>query len=271
MCQAFKVTSSGYYSWRNASPSNRTTENMKLLKRIEEIHNQSDQTYGSPRITEVLLDEGYAVSRPRVARLMRKHGIRAKTRRKFKATTDSEHSYPISPNRLKQNFSACFFGEIWTSDITYVQTAEGWLYLTVIMDLFNREIVGWSMSHSLRTVDTTIPALHDACKRYHAAPGLIFHSDRGVQYACNDFRERLSKQQMIQSMSGTGNCYDNAVTESFFSSLKKDLIYHRSYKTRGEARQSIFQYIEVFYNRVRKHSTLGYLSPIQFRQLKKAA
>jgi len=271
MCHALKVTTSGYYRWQNTPPGKRETENMKLLERIKEIHNLTDQTYGSPRITDDLLDEGFKVSRPRVARLMKKHGIRAKTVRKFKVTTDSDHNFPISPNLLKQNFSSNFFGEVCTSDITYIRTGEGWLYLTVVMDLYNREIIGWAMSESLRASETTIPALQDACNRYHLPQGMIFHSDRGVQYACNDFRELLSKHRMIQSMSGTGNCYDNAVTESFFSTLKKELVYHRKYRTRWQARQSIFQYIETFYNRVRKHSTLGYLSPVQFRQRRKVA
>jgi len=271
MCHAFKVTTSGYYKWRKTSPSKREMENMKLLERIREIHEESDQTYGSPRITDDLIDEGLKVSRPRVARLMRKHDIRAKTKRKFKSTTDSDHSYPVAPNLLNQDFTANFFGEIWASDITYIHIGEGWLYLTVIMDLYNREIVGWSMSESLKASRTTIPALRGAYIRFRPSPGLIFHSDRGVQYACNDFKEQLEKHQMIQSMSGTGNCYDNAVVESFFSTLKKDRVYHQKYKTCYQARQSIFQYIETFYNRKRKHSTLGYLSPVQFRQLKKVA
>ncbi len=271
ICQVLKVSSSGYYSFRKASPGKIETENMILLERIKAIHAQSDQTYGSPRITDSLRDEGFKVSRPRVARLMKKQGIRAKTKRKFRVTTDSDHHYPISPNLLNQDFSADLPGKIWTSDITYIPTREGWLYLTVVMDLFNREIIGWAMSHGLRASETTIPALWQACSRFHPEQNLIFHSDRGVQYACNVFRERLSKHQMIQSMSGKGNCYDNSVTESFFSTLKKDLIYHRNFKTRSEARQSIFQYVEIFYNRIRKHSTLGNLSPVQFRQLKRAA
>ena len=206
---------------------------MKLLERIIEIHNLTDQTYGSPRITDDLLDEGFKVSRPRVARLMRKHGIYAKTTRKFKVTTDSDHNYPISPNLLKQNFSANYFGEVCTSDITYIRTGEGWLYLTVVMDLYNREIIGWAMSESLRASETTIPALQDACNRYYPTQGMIFHSD--------------------------------------FQHLEKELVYRRKYSTRWQARQSIFQYIETFYNRVRKHSTLGYLSPVQFKQRKKVA
>lgn len=244
---------------------------MKLLDRIKEIHQLTDKTYGSPRITADLSDEGFKVSRPRVARLMKKHGIRAQSVRKFKVTTDSDHDYPISPNRLNRNFSADAFGKVWTSDITYIRTGEGWLYLTVVMDLYNREIVGWAMGESLRASKTTIPALQDACKRQRPTPELIFHSDRGVQYACNDFREQLSKYRMLQSMSETGDCYDNAVTESFFATLKKELVYRRKYKTRWQARQSIFQYIETFYNRTRKHSTLNNQSPVQFRMNGKAA
>jgi len=244
---------------------------MQLLKRIKKIHQLTDQTYGSPRITDALREEGFIVSRPRVARLMRKHDIQAQTKRKFKVTTDSDHTFPISPNLLDRNFSADYFGAVWTSDITYIRTGEGWLYLTVVMDLFNREIVGWAMSNSLRASETTIPALHAACMRNCPLPGLIFHSDRGVQYACEDFREQISEYKMIQSMSKTGDCYDNAVTESFFATLKKELVYRRRYKTRWQARQSIFQYIEIFYNRIRKHSTLGNKSPIQFKQSRKAA
>jgi putative transposase len=271
MCLALKVTQSGYYQWLKRRPGKREQENMRLIERIKEIHELTDQTYGSPRITDDLREEGFKVSRPRVARLMRKHGIRAQTKRKFKVTTDSDHHFPISPNRLERNFSANDFGEVWTSDITYIRTGEGWLYLTVVMDLFNREIVGWAMGDSLKASETTIPALRAACMRYRPLPDLVFHSDRGVQYACEDFRERISANRMLQSMSGTGNCYDNAVTESFFATLKKERVYRRKYKTRWQARQSIFQYIETFYNRIRKHSTLGNLSPVQFRQRRKAA
>lgn len=242
-----------------------------LLDCIIEIHEASEQTYGSPRITDKLRDKGYKVSRPRVARLMKKQGIRSITKRKFKVTTDSNHKYAISPNLLKQDFFVDQPWKIWTSDITYIHTVEGWLYLTVIMDLFNREIVGWAMSHTLKASETVIPALTQAYAHFHPEPGLIFHSDRGVQYACDDFRELLADYQMIQSMSGTGNCYDNAVTESFFSTLKKERVYRCYYKTRWQARQSIFQYIEMFYNRVRIHSFLGNVSPVEFRKLKKAA
>jgi len=244
---------------------------MKLVKRIKKIHELTDGTYGSPRITDDLRDEGFKVSRPRVARLMRKNGIRAQTRRKFKVTTDSDHKYPISPNRLSRNFSTDSFGKVWTSDITYIRTGEGWLYLTVVMDLYNREIVGWSMSDTLKAKETTIPALRAALMRHHPEQNLIFHSDCGVQYACDDFRELLSNNRIIQSMSQAGDCYDNAVTESFFATLKKERVYRYKYQTRWQARQSIFEYIETFYNRIRKHSTLGNLPPVQFRKIRRAA
>jgi transposase InsO family protein len=271
MCLALEVTPSGYYSWLNRPLSKREQENMELLEKIKEIYEFSDKTYGSPRITDELHDDGIMVSRPRVARLMRKNDIRARTKRKFKVTTDSDHDFPISPNRLNRDFSAEAFGTVWTSDITYIRTAEGWLYLTVVMDLFNREIVGWAMSNTLKASETTIPALRAAWMRHTPSAGLIFHSDRGVQFACEDFREQIAANNILQSMSGTGDCYDNAVTESFFATLKKERVYHQRYKTRQQARQSIFQYIEVFYNRIRKHSTLGYLSPVQFREIRKVA
>jgi putative transposase len=271
MCQALQVSRGGYYAWLDRPHSKREKENKKLLERIKAIHKESHKIYGSPRITDSLHDEGFNVSRPRVARIMRKNNIRSKTKRKFKVTTDSDHMYPISPNLLKQDFLADRFGEIWVSDITYIRTKEGWLYLTVIKDLFNRAIIGWSMSNSMKASETTISALKQACSRFHPSPGLIFHSDRGVQYASENFREQLSKYNIIQSMSGKGNCYDNAPAESFFGTLKKELVYHSNYRTRWAARQSIFEYIEIFYNRKRKHSSLGYLSPEQFIKLRKAA
>ena len=268
MCRVLQVSRGGYYSWLNRSPGKREKENNVLLKRIRYHYETSFRTYGSPRITDCLHDEGYMVSRPRIARLMRKNDIYAETQREFKVTTDSYHKYSISPNLLQQDFSAEHPEQIWVSDITYISTMEGWLYLTVITDLFNRAVVGWAMSNSLKTSNTTIPALKQAYSRYCPLPGLIFHSDRGVQYACVDFRKYLSKYNMIQSMSSKGNCYDNAVAESFFSTLKKELIYRNRYKTRWEARQSIFNYIEIFYNRKRKHSSLMNLSPVQLIELR---
>ena len=271
MCHALKVSRGGYYAWLRRSPNQRQRDNAKLLERIRAIHDATGRVYGSPRITDTLQDEGFKVSRPRVARLMQRHGIRSKTVRQFKSTTNSRHDYPVSPNLLEQVFSADHFGQIWTSDITYIRTGEGWLYLTVVMDLCNRQIVGWSMSHGMMAVQTVIPALQMAYERFKPSPGLIFHSDRGIQFSCHDFRALLSRYQMIQSMSGKGNCYDNAVTESFFGTLKKELVYHHKYKTRFEARRSLFQYIEIFYNQIRKHSALGYRAPIEIVHLKNAA
>jgi len=271
MCQVLQVSRGGYYRWLKHPISSRKKKDQMLLEHIKRIHKASEQTYGSPRITDQLHDEGVKVSRSHVAQMMKKLGIKAIPKRKFKVTTNSNHSFPISPNLLKRDFSADQPGKVWTSDITYVQTSEGWLYLTVIMDLFNREIVGWAMSGSMRASETTIAALKSAITRFHPEPDLIFHSDRGIQYACNDFREQLNAYQMNQSMSGLGNCYDNAVTESFFATLKKERVYRCYYKTRFHARQSIFQYIEVFYNRIRKHSFLGNVPPVQFRTMKMAA
>jgi len=197
---------------------------------------------------------------------MRNNGIRSKIKRKFKVTTNSDHKLPISPNLLDQNFYASAPGLILVSDITYIRTGEGWLYLTTIMDLFHRKIVGWSMSRTMTVQETTIAALRQYISNYKPASGVIFHSDRGIQYASKAFRELLNKHEMVQSMSGKGNCYDNAVAESFFKTLKTEWVYHERYRTRAQARNSIFEYIEVFYNRIRKHSALGYLSPDQYYQ-----
>ena len=244
---------------------------MKLLERIKQIYSESKGTYGSPRITDQLHDEYYTVSRPRVARLMQLNSISATYKKKFKVTTDSSHDYPVAPNILKRDFSASNPEKVWISDLTYIYTQEGWLYLTVIIDLYNRMVVGWSMSNGMNASETTIPALTHACGLFKPPSGLIFHSDRGIQYACNDFKEQLTDVKMVQSMSAKGDCWDNAVAESFFSTLKKELVYRNTYRTRWEARQSIFDYIETFYNRLRKHSYLGNKSPAQFMEVKNAA
>ena len=264
MCQVLEVSRSGYYQWNNGCESHRSLENQAILEAIKAIFTKSRGTYGSPRITEALGDRGLSCSRPRVARLMRKNGIKAKARRKYKVTTNSDHSYPLAPNLLSDGFWTTAANRIWMSDITYIRTREGWLYLTVILDLYTRKVVGWSMSDRLHTRSTTIPAFLQAVKRYQPLPGLIFHSDRGVQYACDDFRLLLDQFRVIQSMSGKGNCYDNAVVESFFHTLKTELVYHETYNTRWEARTSLFEYLEVFYNRFRKHSALGYKSPEEY-------
>ncbi len=267
MCQVLEVTRSGYYGWIKNPESRRKKENRKLLDDIKMIFKKSRNTYGSPRIAPALHDKGIKVSRNRVARIMRENGIRAKMKRRFKVTTQSNHKYPYSPNLLKQDFFASAINLIWLSDITYIKTLEGWLYLTVIIDLYSRKIIGWSMSDRLTAKTTTIPALIHAYRSCQPLPGTIFHSDRGVQYACDDFRELIDSFKMIQSMSGTGNCYDNAVAESFFHTLKTELVYHERYQTRLEAKRSIFEYMEVFYNRFRKHSALGYRAPEEFELL----
>lgn len=265
------VSRTAYYNWLTSKPGKWTAENAKLLEDIKSIHEESRQTYGSPRITQELHRRGYCCSRPRVARLMAKNNIYAKTKRKFKVTTDSKHHYPVSSDLLNQDFTSDAPNQIWVSDISYIRTMTGWLYLTIVLDLFNRQIVGWSLSQRLTAITTTIPALNDAFQRQRPDAGLIFHSDRGVQYACHEFRNKLAEYHMIQSMSGKGNCYDNAVAESFFHTLKTELVYFEQYETKEQARQSIFEYIEVFYNRQRLHSALDYQTPVDYAVLKKAA
>ena len=224
MCQVLSVSRSGYYDWSQRPASKRDKENKVLVREIRAIFKESRETYGSPRIAAELHERGYACSRLRTARLMRMNGIHAKTKKKYKVTTNSEHNYSVAPNLLNQDFWTNAVNRIWVGDITYIRTWQGWLYLTVILDLFNRKIVGWSMSERLTANTTTIPAFIQAVKQYQPLPGLIFHSDRGVQYACNDYCELLESFKVIQSMSGKGNCYDNAVAESFFHTLKTELV-----------------------------------------------
>jgi transposase InsO family protein len=230
---------------------------------IKESHKDSRGTYGSPRITKDLQAMGTQCSENRVARLMKNNGIVGKAKKKFKATTNSKHNLAVAENLLKQNFAAQNPNTIWVSDITYIWTLEGWLYLAVILDLYSRQVVGWAMSDRL-TSDFVIKALYQAIGRRNPGSCCIFHSDRGVQYASADFRDVLNSHGFIQSMSRKGNCYDNAVAESFFHTLKTEHVYDYRYDTRAEARQSIFDYIEIFYNRQRRHSALGYRSPISF-------
>lgn len=265
MCEIFKVSRSGYYSWTKRKPSKWVVENEVILEKIRQIHEQSKHIYGSPKITEELRDQKVKVSRPRVARLMKKAQMRSKTVKKFKTTTHSKHSYPVVENKLKRNFKVDQIGKVWVSDITYVWTAEGWLYLTIIMDLCDRRIIGWSLSHSLKADQTVLPAWKMAVINRPIAANLIFHSDRGIQYACNLFVHAMETHPKVsRSMSRKGDCWDNAVAESFFKLIKSELIYHRKFNSRKEAKVVIFEYIEVWYNRKRKHSALGYLSPEQF-------
>ena len=263
MCRIIGASRSGYYQWKIQPQSRRQKENEKILMEIKESHKNSRRAYGSPRIVEDLKAKGMKCGKNRVARLMKIHGIVGKAKKRFKATTNSNHALPVAENLLNQNFTAEKPNTVWLSDITYVPTLEGWLYLVVILDLFSRQVVGWAMSDRL-TSEFVVKALYQAIGRRHPGSGCIFHSDRGIQYASTDCRDVLMAYGFIQSMSRKGNCYDNAVAESFFHTLKTELVYDYRYETRAEARQSIFEYIEMFYNRKRRHSALGYRSPISF-------
>jgi transposase InsO family protein len=266
LCEALEVSSSGYYDWfnRQDQPGPRAQENARLLQQIVQIHQDSRQTYGSPRIQVALKQAGHAHGRQRIARLMRQQGLCGRTKGRFRVcTTDSNHDQPIAPNRLPQLPPPTAPNQVWLGDITYVATEEGWLYLAGVLDLYSRRLTGWSMSEHIDT-ELILAAWTMALTHGQPPAGLVFHSDRGVQYASHNYRHALQKAQAVASMSRKGNCYDNAAMESFWSTLKHELIYRRNFKTRAEARQAIFDFIEVFYNRRRLHSSLGYLSPIDF-------
>lgn len=266
MCHVFDVAPSSYYSWRMRPESNRKRSNFALLLQIRILHKKSHCTYGSPRITASLHRRGEICGKNRVARLMRENNIRSKMHRKFKATTNSKHNLPVSPNLLCQNFSAQGPNRVWVSDISYVPTNQGWLYLAVVVDLFSRQIVGWATSERI-TKDLVIQAFLKAMWHRKPGKGLIFHSDRGSQYASLAFQKLLRDWGCLGSMSKKGDCFDNACAESFFHTLKTELVYFENYRTREEARRNIFEYIEVFYNRIRLHSTLGFYSPADFENL----
>jgi transposase InsO family protein len=263
MCRVLDVSSSGFYDWLERPESPRAVENRALVATIQAIHGDSRRTYGSPRVHASLQDAGYRIGRNRVARLMRNNAIRAKTKRKFRVTTDSRHDHPVAPNRLDRQFEVAAPNTVWVADISYIPTREGWLYLAVVLDLFSRQVVGWAMDQQMPQ-ELTLAALDMAIQRRRPLPGCMHHSDRGSQYAAGDYQKQLAKYGMVCSMSRKGNCWDNAPMESFFHSLKTEQVHHCDYQTRDEARRDIFEYIEVFYNRQRRHSTLGYLSPAQF-------
>jgi putative transposase len=265
MCRALEVSRSGFYAWRGRPASKRSTENRLLLERIKAVHRKSRKTYGSPRVHVQLVAEGERCGRGRVERLMRANGIRAKQKRKFVATTDSKHDLPVAENILDREFRVEEPNTVWSSDITYIPTDEGWLYLAGVLDLCSKTVVGWSMSESLEK-GLVMDALRMAHRRRRPGAGLIHHSDRGSQYASNDYRKLLKDYGMQMSMSRKGDCWDNAVMESFFGTLKKELVHHRRYRTRAEARRDIFEFIEVFYNRERLHSSLGYMSPAAYEK-----
>lgn len=276
MCKVLKVSRSGYYSWLKNKPSKREVENRELLDQIREVHLESRKTYGAPRITAELRSRDVLVSRPRVARLMKKANIRSKMVKKFKVTTNSKHQYRIMNNKLNRAFKVDRIGKVWVSDITYIPTVQGWLYLTIIMDLADRRIIGWSISNSLTTSDTVIPAWKMAIINRPISEQLIFHSDRGVQYSCNEFASLLDTSRKVsRSMSRKADCWDNAVAESFFKTIKTELVYDHQFQTKSQAKLEIFDYIEIWYNRKRRHSALGYLSPESYMKIllnfKKAA
>ena len=262
LCRTLQVSTSGFYAWCRRGLSLRAQEDAALKVEIRAAHAASRKTYGSPRIHEDLKADGQHVGRRRVARLMREEGIEGQRKRRFRTTTDSRHSHPVAANQLNRNFTASAPNKIWVTDITYIWTREGWMYLAAILDLFSRRVVGWSMDSR---IDQTLAldALGMALRTRRPEPGLLHHSDRGVQYAGGDYQTQLRENGIVCSMSRKGDCWDNAVAESFFSTLKAELIHRTDYVTRSQARASVFEYIETFYNPRRRHSALGYLSPVQ--------
>jgi len=266
MCEAFEVSTSGYYDWVNRAtqPGPRAQENVLLVAQITQIHLASRQTYGSPRIQQALVKAGRSHSRNRIARLMRQQGLCGRAKGRFRVqTTDSNHDQPIAPNRLAQLPAPSAPNQIWVGDITYIHTEEGWLYLAGIMDFYSRRIVGWAMDQNNDT-QLILAAWNMAQTQRQPPPELVFHSDRGCQYASADYRHALAQSQTLPSMSRKACCYDNAAMESFWSTLKLELVYRRGFKTRAEARLAIFDFIEAFYNRQRLHSSLNYLCPVDF-------
>ena len=266
MCNVLNVSRSGYYQWKRRRPSNRERENTDLLRNIQKIYKKRRKIYGSPRITNELNENGIRCGKNRVARIMKENGIRAYIRKRFKGRPQARPNHPASPNLLLGGTKK---DRVWASDITYIYTREGWLYVSAIMDVQTRKIIGLSIKGRL-TQELTTDALVQAVKKERPVKGLIHHSDRGKQYTSYAYKELLDQYGLQSSMSRSGNCYDNAHIESFWSTLKKELVYGKKYKTRRDARLSIFEYIEVFYNRVRKHSALGYKSPEQFGLLMNA-
>ena len=265
MSCVFRVSRSGYYRFVKAPLSARAQENERLLTKVQTIHEASRQTYGSPRIQAELLEQGETCSRKRVARIMQKSGLAAKMKRQFKVTTRANPEAIAAPNLLAQDFSAEKPNQRWVADFTYVATQEGWLYVATVLDLFSRRVVGLAMAERM-TAELVMAALQQALNHRQPEKGVVHHSDRGSQYTSKDFRDLLKLYCLVASMSGTGNCYDNAAMESFYHTLKTEHVYFESYATREQAKQSIFEYVEVFYNRQRRHSTIGYLSPMDFEK-----
>jgi transposase InsO family protein len=270
MCTLLKVSRSGFYAWLTRPESPRSRENRALEAKIRVFHAASHGIYGSPKIHRDLIDDGVRCGKNRVARIMREAGIRSRRKKKFKATTNSRHRLPVAENLLDQDFTAETPDSIWVGDITYVPTHEGWLYLAVLIDLYNRKVVGWATS-SRMTRQLALDALQMALDRHSPEKGLVHHTDRGSQYASGDYQKVLSDRRIVCSMSRKGNCYDNAVAESFFGLLKTEWVNHCRYRSRSEAIRSLFYYIEIFYNRKRRHASLGYKTPHEYADLPLAA
>lgn len=269
MCKVLKVSSSGYYKWRHQVPSARAKRNDLLVQEIRRIHKVSKQTYGSPRIKAELNKEGIKASQPLVAKLMRREHIRSIIKKKYRVTTDSSHKYPVVANLLMRDFSVSRSNEVWVSDLTYIFTNEGWLYLTTVIDLFDRKVIGWALSKTMKTNETIIPAFRMAKhnRPINKQQKLIFHSDRGIQYACDEFVTAIGKHENIErSMSRKGDCWDNAIAESFFKTIKVELIYRYKYQSIQDAALSIFEYIETWYNQKRRHKHLNNLTINEFHK-----
>jgi putative transposase len=266
LCEVLSVSPAGFYAWRLRPPSARSVSDAELVAKIKQVHEDSRRNYGSPRVHRELLALGRAVGRRRVARLMRENGLVAKRRRRFRTTTDSKHALPVAPNLLERRFETDAPNKVWVTDITYVWTREGWLYLAAIVDLYSRAVVGWAMSESLSR-HVALSALDMALRARRPLPGLVHHSDRGCQYASADYRDALATRGIVASMSRKGDCWDNAVAESFFATLKTELVHEADFASRAEARSAIFDFIEVFYNRRRRHSSLGYICPMDFEKM----
>ena len=274
MCKVFKVSRSGYYKYLKAKPSKRSLENIIFKKEILEIYENSYKRYGSPKIAAKMRSNGFCISRPRVAKIMKAEGLKSIIRKKYVATTDSKHNFEIKENLLNRNFITDAPGKVWVSDITYIPVGKSWIYLTIVMDLFDKKIIGWSISSSLKAKDTVIKALQMAKKNRIIENNLIFHSDRGVQYACNEFTSLIRSLNIRQSMSRKGDCWDNAMAENFFKILKSELIYHNTFMTIPEAELELFRFIEIWYNRKRIHAALNYQTPDEYgknKNIKKCA
>ena len=267
MCQVLEVSESGYYAWLKREPSERERVDKELGERIEDAYQQNRQVYGSPRIHAELKEQGVRCGKKRIARLMRERGINAKSKRRKMRTTDSRHDNPVAPNVLARNFSADAPNTKWVSDITGIETLEGWLYLAAIVDIYSRFVVGWSMGKE-RDEELITNAALMALARRHPGAGLLHHSDRGSQYTSAGYQALLKQHGIEISMSRKGDCYDNALMESFFGTLKEECVERQKFQTRAEARKVVFEYLEVFYNRQRKHSSLGYVSPTTYEKMK---